>query len=67
MRAGAPADDAGMTVGDVITAAGGTAVSSSAELQKAVDAKKPGDTLSLAFNRDGQSKTAEVALAERPA
>jgi putative serine protease PepD len=67
VKPGTPAADAGLAVGDVITAAGGTAVSSSAELQKAVDARKPGDTLSLSFIRDGQSKTATVALAERPA
>jgi putative serine protease PepD len=67
VKPGTPAANAGLEVGDVITAAGGTAISTSADLQKAVDAKKPGDTLSLGYTRDGQTKTAKVALAERPA
>jgi putative serine protease PepD len=67
VKAGTPAAAAGLEVGDVITDAGGTAVSSSADLQKAVDARQPGDTVSIEVIRNGQSKTVKVALGTRPA
>jgi putative serine protease PepD len=67
VRAGTPAADAGITVGDVITSAAGESVSSIADLQKAIDAKQPGDTIEITVLRDGQSKTLNVHLQERPA
>lgn len=54
------------TGGDVIVAFGGVKVTSPAELQAAVDAKRPGDTVELAILRDGRTRTIEVTLAERP-
>jgi putative serine protease PepD len=54
------------TGGDVITAVDGTAVTTGAELQAAVDAKKPGDTISLTYTRDGASTTVQVSLGTRP-
>jgi putative serine protease PepD len=66
VRPGTPAANANLQVGDVITAVGGAKVTDSASLQKAVDAKKPGDTLALTLVRDGQTKTAQVTLAQRP-
>ncbi len=54
------------TGGDVITAVDGTAITSGAELQAAVDAKKPGDTISLTYTRDGASSTVQVSLGTRP-
>jgi S1-C subfamily serine protease len=51
----------------VITSVGGTSVSNSADLQKAIDAKRPGDTVQITLLRDGQSKTLSVKLQERPA
>jgi putative serine protease PepD len=67
VKPGTPAADANLQVGDVITAVGGVKVTDSASLQKAVDAKKPGDTITLTFKRDGAMKTAPVKLAVRPA
>ena len=54
------------TGGDVITAIDGRKVTSSAELQSAIDAKQPGDTVSITYVRDGDSRTAQVQLASRP-
>jgi putative serine protease PepD len=82
VRAGSPAAEAGLeaatgsrsvngseypTGGDVITAVDGEAVSSAEDLQTAIDAHKPGETISISYVRDGQSKTAEVVLDTRPA
>jgi S1-C subfamily serine protease len=54
------------TGGDVITALDGEKVTSAAELQSAIDARRPGDTVSLTFVRDGDSRTVQVELASRP-
>jgi S1-C subfamily serine protease len=54
------------TGGDVITALDGEKVTSAAELQSAIDARKPGDTISITFVRDGDSRTVQVELASRP-
>ncbi len=81
VRSGTPAEDAGLhastgtktvdgvevpTGGDVIVAVDGDPVTSSAQLQSAVDAKQPGDTLRLTVERGGKRRTIEVTLAERP-
>jgi putative serine protease PepD len=67
IKPGTPAAEANLQVGDVITAIGSEQVTDSASLQKAVDAHKPGDTITLTFKRDGAMKTAQVKLAVRPA
>ena len=54
------------TGGDVITALDGQKITSSDELQRAVDAKKPGDTISVTYWRNGDSNTVDVKLAARP-
>jgi putative serine protease PepD len=81
VRPGAPADDAGLrpatgattengrqvpTGGDVIVEFDGREISSSAELQSAVDSKQPGDTVTLTVLRDGERLEVEVTLATRP-
>jgi S1-C subfamily serine protease len=81
VRSGTPAAEAGLraatgtstvdgedypTGGDVITAVGGRPVGSAAELQSAIDAQQPGDTLALTYRRDGESHTVEVVLERRP-
>ncbi|MGH3137770.1 MAG: S1C family serine protease [Gaiellaceae bacterium] len=55
------------TGGDVIIEFGGQKVTSAAALQSAVDARRPGDKVSLAVVRDGKRLTIEVTLAVRPA
>jgi S1-C subfamily serine protease len=82
VRDGTPAAEAGLraasgsttvdgqqypTGGDVITAVDGETVATPAELQRAIDAKRPGDTVSLTYVREGESRTVRVELARRPA
>jgi putative serine protease PepD len=54
------------TGGDVITAVDDTTVTSGADLQTAIDAKRPGDTVSITYTRDGTSTTVQVSLGTRP-
>src|SRR6266545_2096 len=63
----APAANAGLQAGDVVTAFAGKKISSVDALRFAVDAKKPGDHISVTFLRGGRSKTATVTLGTRPA
>jgi len=81
VREGTPAAEAGLraatgsamvdgqsypTGGDVITAVDGTAVTDGASLQSAIDAKRPGDSVSITYTRDGTSTTVQVSLGTRP-
>ena len=81
LRDGGPADDAGLraatgerteggrsvpTGGDVIVEFDGVEITSSAQLQSAVDARRPGDTVTLTIVRDGDRQTVEVTLGQRP-
>jgi putative serine protease PepD len=66
VRPGTPAASAGLQAGDVITSIDGQSVRSASELSSAIDAKKPGDRVTLTYLRSGQSHTATVTLAERP-
>jgi len=52
--------------GDVITAIDGQKITTSEGLQRAIDAKRPGDTVSVEFWRSGDSHTIQVKLATRP-
>ena len=54
------------TGGDVITAIDGEKITSSEELQRAIDSKKPGDTISVTYWRNGDSHTVDVKLTTRP-
>jgi putative serine protease PepD len=54
------------TGGDVITAIDGQKVTTSEELQRMIDAKQPGDTISVTYWRNGESHTVDVELAARP-
>lgn len=81
VREGTPAAEAGLraatgsamldgqsypTGGDVITAVDGAAITDGASLQSAIDAKRPGDTVSITYTRDGTSTTVQVSLGTRP-
>jgi S1-C subfamily serine protease len=59
---GSPAAAAGLQAGDVITSFGGTAVSGADSLVAAVRTHKVGDKVKVAYQRNGQSRTAEVTL-----
>ena len=54
------------TGGDVIVEIDGVEVSTEAEVQSIIDAKKPGDTVEVTVLRDGDRETVEVTLGTRP-
>jgi S1-C subfamily serine protease len=60
------AGDTYPTGGDVITAVDGHEITTSEELQRAIDAKQPGDTITLGFWRNGDTHTVDITLATRP-
>ena len=62
----APAAKAGLQVDDVITFFAGRKASSVDALRFAVDAKHPGDVVTVTFQRDGKTKTAKVTLEASP-
>ena len=63
-----PADSAGLTVGDVITTVGGTAITSAADVSTALAGYQPGDTVKVTWtDTAGQSQSASVTLATGPA
>ncbi len=64
---GSPAAAAGLQAGDVITAADGTKIGSASDLRAAIARHQPGDRISLSWQRGGQTRTATVTLARRPA
>ncbi len=81
VRSGSPAAAAGLKAstgsttiggetypsgGDVITEVDGKAVASAAGLQQLIDAKKPGDKVTLTVVRAGQTRTVDVTLGTRP-
>jgi putative serine protease PepD len=66
VRSGGPAAGAGLRAGDVVTGVGGTQIASSDELRAAINSRKPGDTISIKYTRDGKTHTAEVKLVSRP-
>jgi putative serine protease PepD len=53
------------TGGDVITEVDGRAVRTAEDLQRAIDSKKPGDTITLTYVRSGEEHTVDVKLAKR--
>jgi putative serine protease PepD len=55
------------TGGDVVTAIDGKRVTTAAQLQSAIDAHSPGDTVALTIARGGNTRTVKVTLANRPA
>jgi S1-C subfamily serine protease len=81
VRAGSPAATAGLkaatgttsvggadyaTGGDVITKVDGNSVSSAADLQQLIDARKPGDKIVLTVARGSTTRTVDVTLGARP-
>jgi S1-C subfamily serine protease len=51
----------------VITEVDGERVRNADELRRAIDARKPGDTVELTVLRNGDLKSVEVTLEARPA
>jgi len=66
VRGDGPAGDAGLEVGDVVTAIDGKPVGTADALVGAVDAHKPGDEVTLKVRRDGRLRDVNVKLGTRP-
>ena len=66
VAAGGPAASAGLQANDVITSIDGTPATSNIQLQEVTLTKKPGDTVSVGYSRNGQAATATVTLAAQP-
>ena len=62
-----PSEKAGMKTGDVITSVNGKKVSDARELRLMIGSMVPGTKVQMEVNREGQSKTINVELAEMPA
>ena len=64
---GSPAEQAGLKVGDTITAVNGAAVKDIEEVGTLMEPVPPGGTLTLTVDRNGAAKTIEATLGEPPA
>ncbi len=64
--AGGPASEAGLRVGDVITAIDDQPISQVSDVAKAVDAKTPGDKIKVTVRRNGSPTEIPVTLGTRP-
>jgi putative serine protease PepD len=62
-----PADRAGLQPGDEVTEVDGKSITTGDELRDAIDAKKPGDKITLTIERNGDERTVQVTLGQRPA
>ncbi len=65
VRAGSPADSAGLKAGDVIVEFGGTPVKDLEEYSRALYSHKPGDEVSVVVLRNAQRVTLTVRLGKR--
>ncbi len=64
---GSPAEQAGLSSGDLLTAVDGHAVSSLSELRTALAPHHPGDTVTIAWtDQNGQNHTTRVRLGSGP-
>lgn len=61
-----PAADAGLVVGDIITAINGTKISQASDAVQAISALKPGDKVTLDILHDGNAKSVDVTLGSAP-
>lgn len=66
VEANSAAAQAGLQVGDVITAIGGTTIDQNHQIADLIKAKKPGDKVDLTVTRGTQTLTLNVALAASP-
>ena len=59
---GSPAEDAGLETGDIITKVDDTEIGDASELVRTIGSHDPGDTVTIAYERDGESSTVEATL-----
>jgi S1-C subfamily serine protease len=65
VQSGSPAEKAGITRGDILTEANGTAVNSAEALRALVAARAPGDTVALSIRHGDVAKVLSVVLGTR--
>ena len=63
---GSPADRGGLGVNDIIVRLGDVTITNSGDLLQALTKFRDGDTVTVAFYRDGELREEEVTLATRP-
>ncbi len=66
VSSGAPAERAGLRVGDTIVAVGGKTVDDPDDVAAAIQDRHPGETIQIEVRRGGSTETLSVVLAERP-
>jgi putative serine protease PepD len=62
---GSSAEEAGLQPGDVITSIDGKTIASAADVGSAIRSKKAGDTVEMAYEREGEAETVTVTLKSR--
>ncbi len=65
VRAGSPAEQAGLMAGDVITAIGAKHIANLYDMTDALRAHQPGDTVVIVSRRDGVERRAATVLGKR--
>jgi serine protease Do len=63
---GSPAEDAGVAIGDIITAVDGTPIDANHRLADVVSQYQPGDRIKLTVLRAGATKSITATLGENP-
>ncbi len=66
MEKGAPADEAGLKAGDVVTAVDGAPIETARELARKIAALGPGKTAEITYLRAGAEKKAKLKLGTLP-
>ncbi len=67
VTAGAPAEKAGLTQGDVVTKVDGATITKPEDIADAIADNKPGDQITMKVRRNGQERSLNVTLSDRPA
>jgi S1-C subfamily serine protease len=65
VRAGSPADSAGLQAGDVITVIGAKRIANLYDMTNALRSHQPGDTVVIVSKRDGVERRARAVLGRR--
>jgi len=65
VRAGSPAEQAGLKAGDVITAVGAKLVANLYDMTDALRSHQAGDTVVIVVNRDGVEQRVTAVLGKR--
>jgi putative serine protease PepD len=67
VQPGTPAAKAGLKAGDVVVGVDGKTITTGDELRDAIDSHKPEEKITLTIKRNGQERTVQVTLGQRPA